>query len=77
MAGKDPLEKLTEHINAILDERDKRNELKADPKARNASLMARLEAFLDAHEASQAEGARKPRAVKDEPDEDKSWSLFG
>lgn len=62
MAGKDPLEKLSEHINSILDEREARQKIESDPKAAGAELAKDLREFLGEWKAAKAEkAARGPR----------------
>lgn len=71
-------EKITALFTKLMDEREAKQKREADPKTRGADLMARMEAFLDEHEAQKSAKTGKPAAKPDEDESRSVWSeLFG
>jgi hypothetical protein len=71
-------EKITALFNRLLDEREAKQKREADPKTRGADLMARMEAFLDEHEAAKSAKTGKQQAPKGDGDDRGVWAeLFG
>ena len=71
MAGRqDPMEKLTQHINALLDEREARQKIESDPKAAGAELAKDLREFLGEWKASKAAREKAPKAPAKEDGDD-------
>jgi predicted nucleic acid-binding Zn-ribbon protein len=82
VAEKDPLAKLSDEINRIMDEREEKRRIKEDPKGAGEALATDLREFLGEWKQARAAAAEKaksrPRVVKDDEDDGGIFgSLFG